>query len=82
MPLNQDLIKHWTQRIAESDLSVDKFFASNEVPFSRANYFRYKKALSKGKDISSKKRGRKKKVGEKEEMFLRGGCCRGKPSFH
>ncbi len=72
MQLSQDLINQWMRRIADSGLSVDKFFASNEVPFGRANYFRYKKVLSKGNDLSTAQPGRKKKVGEREEMFLRG----------
>ena len=62
----------WVRRIARSRLSVAEFFERHDVPFSRAQYFRYKQLLAEGKDPSPSRRGRKKKIGEREELFLRG----------
>ena len=77
MPLNRDVIKQWIQKIANSELSVNDFFANYDVPFSRANYFRYKQSLSNGKELVTAQCGRKKKIGEREELFIRGVIARG-----
>lgn len=60
------------RRIANSRLSINEFFERYDVPFSRANYFRYKHRIFEGKAFSPSKRGRKRKIGEREELFLRG----------
>lgn len=62
----------WMRRIARSRLSVDEFFERHDVPFSRAQYFRYKRSLAQGKDRAPTRRGRKKKIGDREELYLRG----------
>ncbi len=72
MPTNSHLVKRWMLRIANSRLSINDFFSRFDVPFSRANYFRYKQRMSEGKDPSGLPRGRKKKIAEREELFLRG----------
>ena len=72
MSPTRNAIKQWVRRIANSRLSVDEFFARHDVPFSRAQYFRYKQRLAEGKDLDPLQRGRKKKIGEREELFLKG----------
>ena len=61
-------IKSWLQKIEESELSIEEFLRKNEVPFSRAQYFLYRKRLkefgeegllNKRRQLSRKKLTRK-----------------------
>lgn len=78
MPPSAKEIKQWMRRIDSSTLSVDSFFASRDVPFSRAQYFRYKKLLNKNYEFKvAPLRGGNRKIGEREEILLRGIALRG-----
>jgi hypothetical protein len=71
----------WLQRIESSGLSIAAFFKENEVPFSRAQYFIYKKqlALSGPEGIQDRRRrGGNRKLSEEAEGFLLG-CVKSKP---
>ena len=46
MPPSEKEIKQWMRKIDSSTFSVDAFFSAHDVPFSRAQYFRYKKLLN------------------------------------
>ena len=72
MPLSTKDIKHWMRKVDASRLSVDSFFAQHDVPFSRAQYFRYKKLLDEHFEYRvPPMRGGNRKLGEREEIFLR-----------
>ena len=71
----------WLQRIESSRLSIAAFFKEYEVPFSKAQYFIYKKqlALSGPAGIQDRrKRGGNRKLSEEAEGFLLG-CVKSKP---
>jgi len=71
----------WLQRIESSRLSIAAFFKEYEVPFSRAQYFIYKKqlALSGPEGIQDRRsRGGNRKLSEETEGFLLG-CVKSKP---
>lgn len=72
MSLSSKVIKQWLRRIESSDLPINAFLERYDVPFSRANYFRYKRRFADGDRSIEPQRGRNKKLGEKEELFLRG----------
>jgi hypothetical protein len=70
----------WLQRIESSGLSIAAFFKEYEVPFSRAQYFIYKKqhALSGPEGIQDRRRrGGNRKLSEEAEGFLFG-CVKSK----
>lgn len=63
------------QRISESSLSVDDYFKRHGVPFSRAQYFRYKARMAEaGLDglADGRKDGNHRKLTLEAEGFLRG----------
>lgn len=63
------------QRISESPLSVDDYFQRHRVPFSRAQYFRYKARMAEaGLDglADGRKGGNHRKLTPEAEGFLRG----------
>lgn len=65
-------IKQWMRKIDSSTSSVDAFFSIHDVPFSRAQYFRYKKMLNKNYEFRvPPMRGGNRKIGEREEIYLR-----------
>src|SRR5210317_840098 len=71
----------WLQRIESAGLSIAAFFKKYEVPFSRAQYFNYKRqlALSGPEGIQDRRRrGGNRKLSEEAEGFLLG-CVKGKP---
>jgi hypothetical protein len=71
----------WLQRIESSELSIAAFFKEYEVPFSRAQYFIYKKqlALSGAEGLQDRRRrGGNRKLSEEAEGFLLG-CVKSKP---
>ena len=65
----------WIEQIEASDLSVSEFFDSFAVPFSRAQYFRYKKQLhEQGPSGLADHRlaGGRRKITAEHENFLKG----------
>ncbi|MGD8210078.1 MAG: helix-turn-helix domain-containing protein, partial [Desulfobacterales bacterium] len=71
----------WLQRIESSELSIAAFFNEFEVPFSRAQYFNYKRqiALTGPEGIQDRrKRGGNRKLSEEAEGFLLG-CVKSNP---
>jgi hypothetical protein len=71
----------WLQRIESSELSIAAFFKEYKVPFSRAQYFNYKRqlALSGPEGIQDRRRrGGNRKLNEEAEGFLFG-CVKSKP---
>ena len=72
-------IVEWIERIEKSALPVSKFFAAYDIPFSRAQYFIYKRRLEEfGADGLIDKRviGGNRKITREQETFLKG-CVRG-----
>jgi len=69
----------WIKRIKESVSSVSKFFDTYAVPFSRAQYFRYKSRLQEHGPsglIDRRSTGGRRKITSEHEIFLRG-CIKG-----
>jgi hypothetical protein len=65
----------WIERIEASNLSVSQFFDSYAVPFSRAQYFRYKKRLQEhgpGGLVDRRSTGGCRKITSEHEIFLKG----------
>lgn len=65
----------WLKRIEASKLSIRQYFASHDVPFSRAQYFIYKRQLEEGDAdalIDRRRIGNSRKVTETAEAFLKG----------
>lgn len=78
MPADAEVIKRWMQRIGASHLSLGAFLDSHNVPFGRTQYYEYKnELLDENFDFKvPRKRGGNQKIGEREELFLRG-CLAG-----
>lgn len=75
MPVKKDTIITWLKRIQSSELSVSQFFSQHTVPFSRSQYFLYKKKFAEsGIDglVDQRKNGGNRKIGLREEAFLQG----------
>jgi hypothetical protein len=72
MPLSKDAIAKWMGKIASSRLSIDDFFDHYSVPFSRTQYYRYKQRIKAGGDLSPFPGGRRRKISEREELYLSG----------
>ena len=71
----------WVQRIESSSLSIRAFFKEYDVPFSKAQYFNYKKqlALLGLEGIQDRRRrGGNRKLSEEAEGFVLG-CVKSKP---
>ncbi|MCP4652104.1 MAG: hypothetical protein GY858_01815 [Candidatus Omnitrophica bacterium] len=80
MPVKKDTIVTWLKRIQSSELSVSQFFSKYTVPFSRSQYFLYKKKFAEnGIDglVDQRKNGGNQKIGLREEAFLQGYVARG-----
>ncbi len=63
------------ERIESSKLSPEAYFQRYEVPFSIAQFYRYRKKLStEGKPglLDGRSKGNNKKLGEGEIAFIRG----------
>ena len=74
-------VLEWLQRIESSEHSIATFFKEYEVPFSRAQYFIYKKqlALAGPEGIQDRRgRGGNRKLSEEAEGFLFG-CVKSNP---
>jgi transposase len=72
---NSKIIIAWVKRINRNRMSVGKYFSRHNVPFSIAQYYRYKKKLEHGgpdaiKDNRSK--GNNRKLVTEAEGFLKG----------
>ena len=74
-------IERWIQKIAESQLSVPEYFDNYRVPFSRAQYYRYKKKMDQ-EGIESLKderaQGNSRRLTTEAEGYLKG-YVSGKP---
>ncbi len=46
--LGQTDIQQWIRKISASKLSVPEYFSHRQVPFSQAQYYRYKKKMDQG----------------------------------
>lgn len=71
-------VVEWVERIEKSTLSVSKFFEIHDIPFSRAQYFIYKRRLEEsGFDglIDKRSVGGNRKITREQEVFLKG-CLR------
>jgi len=80
MPVKKDTIVTWLKRIQSSEFSVSQFFSQYTVPFSRSQYFLYKKKFAEnGIDglVDQRKNGGNRKIGLREEAFLQGYVARG-----
>jgi len=78
---NRDAILEWLERIEKSELPMSTFFEMYQVPFSRAQYFLYKKRFQEdGLDgiLDRRKTGGNRKITCHEETFLKG-CIKGNP---
>jgi hypothetical protein len=65
----------WIKRIEASELSVSQFFDTHVVPFSRAQYFRYKKRLQEhgpGGLVDRRFTKGSRKITPEHEVFLKG----------
>ena len=74
-------IVKWIKQIKTSKLSVAKFFETKDVPFSRAQYFNYKRRLEEfGPDglIDRRCSGGNRKITPEQEGFLKG-CVKRDP---
>jgi len=72
-------VAEWVERIDKSALTVSIFFETNDIPFSRAQYFIYKRRLAEsGVDglIDRRIIGGNRKITHEQEIFLKG-CLRG-----
>jgi transposase len=72
---NSKIIIAWVKRINHIRMSVEKYFSRHNIPFSIAQYYRYKKKLEHGgpdaiKDNRSK--GNNRKLITEAEGFLKG----------
>jgi hypothetical protein len=66
-------IKSWIKRISKSKLSTSQFFDNHKIPFSVAQYYRYKKTILADEDIVDKRKlGNNKKLSNEAELFLLG----------
>ena len=80
MSVKTEVIVSWLKRIQSSELSVSQFFSKYTVPFSRSQYFIYKKKFAEnGIDglFDQRRNGGNRKMGQKEEAFLQGYVAKG-----
>ena len=71
----RNVIIEWVKRISQSEVSIAKFFTDYEVPFSKAQYFIYKKQLKIAGSAGLKDgrtRGGNRKLNHEAEAFLLG----------
>jgi len=75
------MILKWMERIGCSELSISTFFEQNSVPFSKAQYFNYKKqvAIAGPEGLQDRRKlGGNRKLSPEAEGFIRG-CIKSKP---
>ena len=66
-------INSWVERISRSRLSVEKYISQHQVPFSIAQYYRYKKNIEQGTEIIDKRQnGNNRKLNYEMKGFLKG----------
>jgi hypothetical protein len=53
-------------------MTIDEYFMEHAVPFSRTQYFRYKRRILSGREPKLAPRFSLKKIGEREKIFLKG----------
>jgi len=78
---NRANVIEWLEFIGKSELPISKFFEMYQVPFSRAQYFIYKKRFQEAglEGILDRRRvGGNRKITDDEEIFLKG-CIKGNP---
>ena len=71
----RESILNWLERINRSELTIAAFFANHDVPFSKAQYFNYKKQVAiagPGGLQDRRKRGGNRKLSNEAEGFLYG----------
>jgi transposase len=75
-------IVKWVKRIEATDLSVSEFFETKDVPFSRAQYYKYRRQLRESGPAGLNDRrvaGGNRKITFEHEAFLKG-CIKQDPS--
>ena len=76
------MILEWLDRIDQSELSVSNFFKHHSIPFSKAQYFNYKKRVTKEgvEGLQDRRRhgGNRKLTPESEGFIL--GCVQSNPT--
>lgn len=75
MPIKKEIIVTWLRRIQRSELSVSQFTSKYTVPFSRSQYFVYKKKFAvRYIDglADQRNNGKNRKMNLREEAFLQG----------
>jgi transposase len=79
--LKRELVIEWLERIERSNFKIAAFFKNHKVPFSKAQYFIYKKRYSIGGTESLKdqrKEGGNRRLSQQAEGFLLG-CVKSNP---
>ena len=75
------IIKSWLKKIEESNLSIKEFFEKNKVPFTRSQYFVYRKKLEElGEEglLDNRPKSGGKKLTAEAEAFIKG-CIASNP---
>ncbi len=79
--LGQTDIQQWIRKISESKLSVPEYFSRRQVPFSQAQYYRYKKRIDQEGTESledQRRKGNNRRITAEVEGYLKG-YVSGKP---
>lgn len=79
--LGQTDIQQWIRKISESKLSVPEYFSNKKVPFSQAQYYRYKKRIDQEGTESledQRRKGNNRRITAEVEGYLKG-YVSGKP---
>ncbi|MBW8002963.1 MAG: hypothetical protein FVQ80_13250 [Planctomycetes bacterium] len=79
--LGQTDIQQWIRKISESKLSVPEYFSHHQVPFSQAQYYRYKKRIDQEGTESledQRRKGNNRRITAEVEGYLKG-YVSGKP---
>ena len=79
--LGQTDIQQWIRKISESKLSVPEYFSRRRVPFSQAQYYRYRKKMDQGgvESLADRRtQGNNRRITAEAEGYLKG-YVSGKP---
>ena len=79
--LGQTDIQQWIRKISESKLSVPEYFSRRQVPFSQAQYYRYRKKMDQGgvESLADRRtQGNNRRITAEAEGYLKG-YVSGKP---
>jgi len=74
-------VQQWIKKIAESKLSIPEYLSRHQVPFSQAQYYRYKKKMDQGgaESLTDRRtRGNNRRITAEVEGYLTG-YISGKP---